>query len=300
MNFESILIITYGRSGSTLLQGVLNAHEEILVRGENFNFCFQLFEAYRALKKTKKKKNGIVPQHPFFGSAFLDENYFLSMARKMVKNLLLANQIENKKIKCYGFKEIRYENDIEPIIEYLSFLKQIFPTPAFIINTRDKQEVIDSRVNVQWKGIVDSKEVINSLKQTEKAFFDFAKENPNSCFHITYKDVIEKTEQLKLLHSFLGVPYSEEKIQNVLAVKHNYNIEQKRVSNLGKNSFKMKKTENNFRIVSIEDRNLSRLEKQLANKEQKIKALENSISWKITAPLRWFVGLFLNRSNKKL
>lgn len=298
MNFDSILIVTYGRSGSTLLQGVLNAHEEILVRGENFNFCFNLFQAYEALKKTKKKK-GFSPQNPFFGADFLDEHYFLSTAGKMVKNLLLANQIGNEQIKCHGFKEIRYDRNVKSIPEYLSFLKQIFPNPTFILNTRDKQEVIDSRIKQQWKGIVEPKQVINSLEKTETAFFDFAKENPNCCFHITYRDVVGKTERLKLLHSFLGISNSEEKIERVLALKHSYNIEQKEISNLEDNSFKMKKREKNFRIISIEDRKLAYLEKQLVDKEQKITALENSISWKITAPFRWFVGIFLKKSNKK-
>lgn len=39
--FGSILVITYGRSGSTLLQGILNSIDGILIRGENHNFLLR-------------------------------------------------------------------------------------------------------------------------------------------------------------------------------------------------------------------------------------------------------------------
>ena len=75
MNFESILIITYGRSGSTLLQGVLNAIDGVLIRGENMNMCFHMFKTYQAIL-TSKSKSERSPQSPFFGAKLLDEKYF--------------------------------------------------------------------------------------------------------------------------------------------------------------------------------------------------------------------------------
>ncbi len=216
MNFDSILIITYGRSGSTLLQGILNSHEEVLLRGENHNFCQGLFQSYKALTKTHKFKLGTVPTNPFFGSVFFDEEYYLSMVRKMVKNLLLGDQIGNERIKCYGFKEVRYERIPQIFEEYLNFLKQIFPNPAFVINTRNKDDVLKSREKNNWRG----NRSMESLEQAEKAFFNFIDNNPDCSFNITYEDVVSKTKRLSLLHSFLGLPYSEEKINKVLSIKH--------------------------------------------------------------------------------
>ena len=50
MKFDSVLIVTYGRSGSTLLQGILNSIEGCLIRGENDNFCFALYQAHQSIK----------------------------------------------------------------------------------------------------------------------------------------------------------------------------------------------------------------------------------------------------------
>ena len=54
LNFDVILIITYGRSGSTLLQGILNSISGVLVRGENANMCYHVFYAYQAILEAKK------------------------------------------------------------------------------------------------------------------------------------------------------------------------------------------------------------------------------------------------------
>ncbi len=281
MNFDSILIITYGRSGSTLLQGIMNSHDEVLVRGENFNFCQGLYQSHNALTKTKKHKLGTVPTNPFFGSVYFDEAYFLSMARKMVKNLLFGDQIGNEKIKCYGFKEIRYEKNPLMLEGYLEFLKLVFPNPAFVINTRNKEDVLKSREKNEWRG----KRSMESLEKTEKAFFDFRDKNLDCTFHITYEDVVGKTERLSLLHSFLGLPYSDEEINKVMSIQHS-NTNQREKSNLQNPS------KQDFRIVSFEDRHIAQLEKELRLREQNISSME-------TFSIRKFLGsLFSFRKRK--
>ena len=50
-----IFIISIGRSGSTALQSLLNAHDKVLIRGENNNFLYYTMLANQAL---------IMPQGP--------------------------------------------------------------------------------------------------------------------------------------------------------------------------------------------------------------------------------------------
>ena len=52
MNYQHVLIITYGRSGSTLLQGLLNSIDGCIVRGENYDACKGLFRTYQAVSYT--------------------------------------------------------------------------------------------------------------------------------------------------------------------------------------------------------------------------------------------------------
>ena len=289
MNFDSILIISYGRSGSTLLQGILNSHEEVLVRGENFNFCQGLYKSHVALIKTKRYKLGTSPTNPFFGSVFLDEAYFLSMCQKMVKNLLFGDQIGNEKIKCYGFKEIRYQQIPGILDEYLNFLKCIFPNPAFIINTRNKDDVLRSREKINWKGEIS----MEALEGTEEAFFDFIDKNPDCTFHVTYEDVISKTEKLSLLHSFLGLSYSEEQINRVLSLEHSNTLRENEAAKLKSLSEKTDEESEEFTIVSLEERHLAQLEKELLLKEQEISNLKFALNRKASFSFRSLLSSFM-------
>ena len=58
LNFKSIIIVTYGRSGSTLLQGLLNASPEILVKGENMNYFYHIFKSHKDLCKASSQFGG--------------------------------------------------------------------------------------------------------------------------------------------------------------------------------------------------------------------------------------------------
>lgn len=222
MNFQSILIITYGRSGSTLLQGILNSHEEVLVRGENYNFCYHLFQGYNALKKAKNEAPQLTPKEPFFGNSQIDEDFYIGKARETVNQLLLADQSENPNIKAYGFKEVRYGEVAESLLDYLEFLKHIFPNPVFVFNTRNKEAVIKSRLNVRWITENDIQKTMDRISRTESIFSEYAKHHPDHSFQITYEQVVARHQNLQDLHDFLGLDYSESGIDGVLGELHSY------------------------------------------------------------------------------
>ena len=78
MNFQSIQIVTFGRTGSTLLMSVLNSIDNTVVRGENFNICYHFFQAYQTLQRVKEKKE-CETVDPFYGIQFLNEDVFLKI-----------------------------------------------------------------------------------------------------------------------------------------------------------------------------------------------------------------------------
>ena len=99
LNFDSILIITYGRSGSTLLQGILNSIDGCLIRGENYNAIFYLFEFYEKIILNKKENyNQTMPNNPFYGAGLPDEELVLMHIQNMVHDLLLADKIDASEI----------------------------------------------------------------------------------------------------------------------------------------------------------------------------------------------------------
>src|SRR5687767_11745676 len=71
LRFRHIFIVTYGRSGSTLLNGVLNAIPGVCVRGENDNTLFRIYNALLAAEETVKRA-APVPTHPWYGPQFFD------------------------------------------------------------------------------------------------------------------------------------------------------------------------------------------------------------------------------------
>ncbi|MDH5400536.1 MAG: sulfotransferase [Cyclobacteriaceae bacterium] len=216
MRFDSILIITYGRSGSTLLQGVLNSIEGCVVRGENNNFCHHLYHAYNALLQTNYHGNEN-SRSAWYGGNLYDKDFFLGQAEGLLRTMLKGNEGDN--IKCYGFKEIRYNpEEVHNLGDYLNFLSKIFPNVAFIFNTRNLEDVVKSK----WWALRDKEEVMALLKETELNFFDFIARNRDNSFHITYEDVIGKSDKLLEMHEFLEVNYTEEAIDAVLATMHSF------------------------------------------------------------------------------
>ena len=67
---QYVFVVTYGRSGSTLTQGMLNTLPRTLVRGENNLYLLPLYRAYNGLKTFAEKFAGAgaaKPTSAFYG-----------------------------------------------------------------------------------------------------------------------------------------------------------------------------------------------------------------------------------------
>ncbi len=224
MNYRSLLVITYGRTGSTLLQGVLNSIDGCLIRGENYGMCKGLFNVYRNMIEAKKHP-GDAPTEPWYGCQFLNEDYLIEHGRELMRRVVLGDRAADNSIECYGFKETRYVN-MKPdfLYDYIDFVAQLFPDPAIVFNTRELAQVVKSA----WWKEKDEERTAEMLQQTEKVFDAYAAKNSN-CFQITYEDVVGKTKRLESLFEFLGAPYNLDKIESVLSRPHSYDPTQPHV-----------------------------------------------------------------------
>jgi len=220
LNFESVLIVTYGRSGSTLLQGILNNIDGVLVRGENNNFIYGLYEAYKKLIDTHNHKKTSQANHPWYGAGEINLELFLDYCQEMVRNILLADKKHDKNILCYGFKEIRYfevYQQQKDIADYLDFLAKIFPKPAFIFNVRNLDDVLKSG----WWASTDRAESRTEIMNLETAFHNYQKTHPENTFIISYEEVVSESNNFQLLFNFLGAEYPEN-IDKILLTPHSY------------------------------------------------------------------------------
>lgn len=223
MNFKHILIVTYGRTGSTLLMGLLNSIEGVLIRGENLNLCLGLFDAYHSLVKTKEN-HGISPTDdtvPFFGASYFDESKFLTDAQNLLFNQLNP---DNSSYECLGFKEIRYipssltsRSGSYELSQYLDFLEKLMPQSAFIFLTRNHEDVSTSEF---WKNKAQT-HAFDEMQKFENVGKNWSKKR-NNCFWIDYSELILKEKKLKALFTFLAADFDAEKIDSVMSKEHSY------------------------------------------------------------------------------
>jgi hypothetical protein len=215
--FESPLIITYGRTGSTLLQGLLNSIDGFVVRGENHNFCYHLYQAAAALGRSKWENAGEAvadPAHPWYGAGEVSAARFLDQVRPLIRAQLLGNA-DPTVVRCLGFKEVRYT--VPDLRRYLDFLWRVMPRPAFIVLTRDHEEVVKSG----WWASKDPAAIRPQLIAFERVLHEFA-EGKHCVFRLDYRDLVERTERLRELFTFLGAHYDAAQVDGIVATRHSY------------------------------------------------------------------------------
>lgn len=140
-----VVIVAPGRSGSTLLQGVLNSIPGWCVRGENQNVTLPLYRAERLLLMAKRAAGGRTDStHSFFGAEEFQAERFVGDLRRALLNQLIGDQPTPRAI---GFKEIRWfeENLLsDNLWSYLQFLERLLPDVMFLALRRDTDDILKS------------------------------------------------------------------------------------------------------------------------------------------------------------
>jgi hypothetical protein len=216
MHYRSLLIVTYGRSGSTLLQGILNSIDGVLVRGENMDFCWGLYSAWKSLVDATKQPwagRSNQPRNAWFGADRLSPERFLIRARQ----ILVEQLAPQPGVRCIGFKEIRYLDHLSELSPYLNFLSLLLPGTGFVFNTRDHKDVVDSGF---WKG-QDRVALRKRLRLADELFYAFAEDHPNA-FVMRYEALIKGASSIRPLFEFLGASPSVERLQLALETPHSY------------------------------------------------------------------------------
>ena len=215
--YRHAFIVTYGRSGSTLLQGLLNALPGYLILGENFDAMRHIEALFRRLPRFGVQRSGDAkrrepsrPTHPFFGFENFNDAAFLDGLRLLVERVL-TQDADSTAIRCLGFKEIRYSPT--DVARKVAFLRSVFPGCAIIYNIRNPQDVIESEFQKDKE--IAQFESFNALLAERSA------SDPDS-FLVRYEDVARATGSLIGLHEFLGEPFDRARVEAVLAVKHSY------------------------------------------------------------------------------
>jgi len=210
-DLDYLFVMTYGRSGSTLLQAILNSVPGVLIRGENRGITYHLHEYHRSAVKDAAwiGKAGRRKVNPFFGIRDYPAEVALARCRDLVLDTLLR---PHPATKVVGFKEIRWYQD--DLADYVQFIRDVFPGARFIVNTRRLEDVARS----SWWA--DREDPLGQLTVIEDRILAVAATLGDAAFHLRYDDYKDDPVQLRKLFDWLGFAFDEERIREVMATEY--------------------------------------------------------------------------------
>ena len=210
-----VFIVTYGRSGSTLLQNLLNAIEGYCIRGENANALFHLMQSWHAIETAppirgmRKSQAPSAGDHPWYGAEMIRaEHYGRALANFFVREVLKPGE----GVRVCGFKEIRFHAHPKMFLPYLNFIHRFFPAARFVFNTRDHAAVARSG----WWADMDPDTVKAQLVAAEDLFERFRALRPDCTIRLHYDDYVADRSRLSALFDFLGEPFDRATVDRIL------------------------------------------------------------------------------------
>lgn len=209
-----LFIVTYGRSGSTLLQNLLMTIPGCTIRGENYNTFLPLFDAVQRARRTKTKwqKGGKAPFHPWYGADAVAPNKFAADLRDaFVRHVL--NPPEDA--RWIGFKEIRYNGMGARMPDFLDFIRNDFPNAHIVMSSRDGTQVAKSG----WWPNHDPDQVQAMVTHMDAMFEDYHSRHPRCTSLVNFADFSTDSLALKPVFDAIGEPIDAAEIQAVLANK---------------------------------------------------------------------------------
>lgn len=186
---DHLFVVTYGRSGSTLLQGLLNAIPGTLVRGENDFFLRGLFLSHQALARTREKWSGASERKgsasAFYGADQLHLEDFERGVRELVDRQLLGD-VAREDVARLGFKEVLWHEVAEGETgAFLDFLDAVFPEARYVLHRRSHEDVLVSGFWKRW----DEEKAARALVRVEQLQDALATDRPDRVCWTSYEEL---------------------------------------------------------------------------------------------------------------
>lgn len=213
-----VFIVTYGRSGSTVLQKVLQSIPGYFFRGENNHMLYPLYITYRRAHEMRHLHGyaPLPPEEPWYGADEVDPEAFGRRLCKVFSRFILQPP---EGTRVLGFKEIRYHQARDDLFEpYLDFIAKNFPGTKFVFNTRRWQEVVKSG----WWADMKEENVRALVERADGLFADYVRKNPSNCHAMRYEDFKGNPDAFEGLFDFLGEHFDRQKVEGLIAQQLNH------------------------------------------------------------------------------
>lgn len=213
--YNYVFIFTYGRSGSTLLMGLLNSLPHYCIRGENNNLLYRLYwssEALNSALASPSAKNAAKPTNPWFG---LDSTNPARFNERLIEAFVDDVLAPGRDHTTVGFKEIRFsQNEVPDFEGYIAFVRRSFPGCKIIFNHRNLTDVAASK---WWSTMPAAPEKLQFIEDR----FNSVPSGPD-VLHFDYDRIDDGLDHVRELFTFLGERFDEAAVRQVLSVRHSY------------------------------------------------------------------------------
>ena len=216
-DYNYLFIVTYGRSGSTILARLLNEDPTFLIRGENRN-------ALRYLVRSMLLARSVAPTKSVFGDNVDDPWYGASSIQirdyqTALVNAFVAHVLAPKpRTRTIGFKEIRFGPpprgmDDTEFDRYIETVLEVFPGSRIIFNIRPWEQVAKSA----WYARSAPESVREFITTCDDRFMRAAERFPARTRVFSYENLKPSDEKLLELLSFAGSSLGASDIERVLS-----------------------------------------------------------------------------------
>ncbi len=214
-DYRYVFIVTYARSGSTLLQSLLNSCKGVQVRGENNNTLLHLHRAITSVEGTRKvgrHPQTKAPDEPWFGASEVKPVAFeTALLARFVRNVLAPDQ----DTVVTGFKEIRYNRSFiskAQFAPYMDFLLAKFPHAKLVFNSRRAEDVAKSAFLAEQ----NRNDTLSWVAEADANFAAYDK-GSDKTIHMQYEDYVADHRLIHQMLDFLNLDWTAETVEQVFA-----------------------------------------------------------------------------------
>lgn len=184
--YRYVFVVTYGRSGSTLVQGLLNTLPRTLVRGENDLYLLHLYRALasvRAFRELHGEHGSRNVVSAFYGLKAIRRSAFVQAMNDIVTAGVIGN-LDAGDYDVLGFKEVTWHRIApEETAAFFDTMDKAFPDARYVLNTRDPERALGSGFWVN----ADADEARALIDRVREVQAHLRETRPDRVFDVSYE-----------------------------------------------------------------------------------------------------------------
>ena len=206
-----VFVITYGRSGSTVLMRLLNTLDGYHIKGENWNTLLPLYRSFRNLNSAHSihGDEGVRSDGPWWGVDKVNPDRF---ARRLVDTFVEEVIQPPEDARVLGFKEVRYFQCFSELEPFIAFMRRFCSPCKFVFNSRPADAVMKSG----WWANMNKEKVRQRIHDMDAYFADYAKANGDHAIHLDYEHWSRDINEIRRLVKFLEEPFDEILVRQIM------------------------------------------------------------------------------------